>query len=138
MKRAGMMVMALFLALPLWGMDLTPGKLQELLAARNEGKAHFVLVDVRTPAEHEVGFIEGTDLLLPLQVLKARHTLLTDSLKVDPEKDTVIVYCRSGRRAGVAKQILEDLGFKHVFNAGGILQWQKAGYDLVVPASSSP
>lgn len=138
MRRTGMLIVGLFLALPLWGMDLTPGKLQELLQARKEGKAHFVLVDVRTPREHEAGFIEGTDLLIPVQVLEKQYTFLTDSLQVDPEKDTVIVYCRSGRRAGVAKKILEGRGFRHVFNAGGILQWQKAGYDLVVPASSSP
>ena len=136
MKNAMAVVMALGLALPLWAQDLAPQALNELLQARKEGKARFVLVDVRTPQEYQAGYIEGTDLLLPLQILEDRYTLLLDSLKVDPEQDTVIVYCRSGRRAGVAKKILEGKGFKHVFNGGGILQWTRAGFKLAVPASS--
>ena len=136
MRRAMAVVMALGLALPLWAQDLSPQALNGLLQARKEGKAHFVLVDVRTPQEHEAGFIEGTDLLLPLQVLQDHYTVLLDSLKVDPAKDTVIVYCRSGHRAGIAKKILEEKGFKHVFNGGGILQWTRAGFELAVPASS--
>jgi len=135
--RSGMGVaMVLGLAMPLGAQDLSPAALRDLLRAREEGKAHFVLVDVRTPQEHEAGFIEGTDLLLPLQVLKARYKLLLDSLKVDPKKDTVIVYCRSGNRAGVAKKILKGKGFKHVLNGGGIVQWKLAGYELALPASS--
>ena len=136
MRRAMAMLLALGLALPVWAQDLAPQALNKLLQARKEGKAHFVLVDVRTPREHQAGFIEGTDLLLPVQVLKDHYTLLLDSLKVDPAEDTVIVYCRSGHRAGIAQKILEGKGFKHVFNGGGILQWTRAGFELAVPASS--
>ena len=31
----------------------------------------------------------------------------------------VIIYCRSGRRAGKAKEILDGMGYKKVINAGG-------------------
>ncbi len=136
MRKAMAALMVLGLALPLWAQDLAPQALSELLQARKEGKAHFVLVDVRTPQEHEAGFIEGTDLLLPVQVLENHYTLLLDSLNVDPARDTVIVYCRSGHRAGIAKKILKAKGFQHVFNGGGILQWTQAGFELAVPASS--
>ena len=37
-----------------------------------------------------------------------------------PNKDApIIVYCRSGRRASKAKEILENKGYKNVLNAGG-------------------
>ncbi len=37
-----------------------------------------------------------------------------------PNKNTsVIVYCKSGRRANTAKQALEENGYKFVVNAGG-------------------
>jgi phage shock protein E len=32
---------------------------------------------------------------------------------------TVVIYCRSGRRAGKAKEVLESHGYSHVLNAGG-------------------
>jgi phage shock protein E len=49
----------------------------------------------------------------------------TDSVDMDLNKDTidkdadVVVYCRSGRRASRAKEILESKGFKNVLNGGG-------------------
>jgi phage shock protein E len=37
-----------------------------------------------------------------------------------PNKDaTVVIYCRSGRRAGKAKEVLESHGYSNVLNAGG-------------------
>jgi phage shock protein E len=32
----------------------------------------------------------------------------------------VIIFCRSGRRAGKAKELLEEKGYKTVLNAGGL------------------
>ena len=37
-----------------------------------------------------------------------------------PDKEApVVIYCRSGRRAGKAKEMLEGFGYKKVLNAGG-------------------
>jgi phage shock protein E len=30
-----------------------------------------------------------------------------------------VLYCRSGRRAGEAQQVLESMGYRQVINAGG-------------------
>jgi phage shock protein E len=39
-----------------------------------------------------------------------------------PEKDAkIIVYCSSGRRAALAQETLERKGYKHVVNAGGLV-----------------
>jgi phage shock protein E len=40
--------------------------------------------------------------------------------KFVPNKDaTVVIHCRSGRRAGKAKEVLEGHGYSNVLNAGG-------------------
>ena len=45
---------------------------------------------------------------------------------VGEDKDVpVIVYCRSGRRAQFAKEVLESKGFSSVLNAGG---WDNLDY----------
>ncbi|MCF6192370.1 MAG: rhodanese-like domain-containing protein, partial [Candidatus Hydrothermae bacterium] len=108
---------------------LSPQTVAKWLEAREKDKMHFVLIDVRTPQEHAMGFIEGTDTLIPyLNIVKGIR-----ALKLDPQKDTVVVYCRSGHRAGMAEQALRAAGYKHVFNGGGIRQWLQAGYTLVKP-----
>jgi len=35
-------------------------------------------------------------------------------------KAPIIVFCRSGRRAGKAKEMLEGMGYTKVLNAGGL------------------
>src|SRR5210317_1042271 len=50
-------------------------------------------------------------------------TPMSDDLDLDTDtvdkEANVVVYCRSGRRASRAKEILERRGFKNVLNGGG-------------------
>ncbi len=92
-----------------------------------EKKGNAVIIDVRTPGEHMNGYIPGTDLNIPHYELAKRIS----EIKADKEKDTVIVYCRSGRRSTIAAKTLERFGFKNVFNLnGGIKAWIRQGYGL--------
>ncbi len=92
---------------------------------QKKGKA--IIIDVRTPREHAMGYIPGTDLLIPHNQIARRIS----EIKADPEKDTVIVYCRSGNRSTFAARILEARGFKHVLNLkGGIRAWKAKGYEV--------
>lgn len=76
-----------------------------------------VLLDVRTPAEHDERHIPGS-ILIPVDNVEA------EALRVIPDKETVIiVYCRSGRRSEVAARTLVRLGYKKVFDLGGINDW---------------
>lgn len=109
--------------------ELKPKELKKWLRLREKGEKHFVLIDVRTPPEHEAGFIPGTDTLIPLQVIMEKFS----KLKIDPEKDTLVLYCRTGHRAGIAQKIFKKKGFKNVFNGLGIFQWKEAGFKLVKP-----
>ena len=71
-------------------------------------------IDVRTPAEFASGHVEGA-ANIEFQLISEQIATITNN--VDAE---IHLYCRSGRRSGVAKQTLEDLGFRNVTNEGGI------------------
>lgn len=71
-----------------------------------------LLVDVRTAAEFNAGHLIGA-INIDHEEIVARAGELGDKDRV------VILYCRSGRRSGLAKDWLRDEGFTNVTNAGG-------------------
>ncbi len=77
------------------------------------------IVDVRTPQEHAQGYIPGTDMNIPhMQIDRIKE------YQIDPEKDTIVVYCRSGRRASIAYDALKKMGYRNVFlYKGSMLDW---------------
>ena len=79
----------------------------------NNSKRKTVWVDNRTEEEFLAGHIEGA-ILLPYDEIEARHAELDASFE-----DDIRLYCKSGRRSGVAKDILTGLGYKNVTNEGG-------------------
>lgn len=81
-----------------------------------------IILDVRTPQEYEEGHIDGA-LLIPDYDLKS---LAESNL---PDKDEkILVYCRSGNRSKSATNILIDMGYRNVYDFGGIINWP---YDTV-------
>jgi len=73
-----------------------------------------VWIDVRTVEEYQADHIDG-DANIPLAELDAKK--LAETYGNDAE---IMLYCRSGNRAGQALTILETAGFSHLVNAGGI------------------
>lgn len=72
-----------------------------------------VLIDVRTPEEFAEGALPGAQLIPHEQI--ARRIA-----EAAPDKDTpVVLYCRSGRRAEQAQEVLQSMGYRQVINAGG-------------------
>lgn len=86
-------------------------------------KEHFLLIDVRTPEEHQEVSIEGA-LFMPLQEL--------GSYNVPEGYHRVICFCRSGGRSKKAKEmLLEKYPHLQITDLeGGILAWTKEGYPL--------
>jgi len=93
-----------------------------LLAACNSTDGNVVwqkinngalLVDVRSPAEHESGHLEGS-LLIPHTEVAARIAEFGDD-----KSRPIVLYCKSGGRAGKAHKVLEANGFTNVINGGG-------------------
>lgn len=125
----------LFLLVPviLNAQVLNPDQLLDWIGERAKGEKSFVLIDVRTPSEHKAGFILGTDYLLPLGEIGEKIS----NLGLDPEHDTLVLYCRTGRRARIAQKELKKSGFRWVFNGQGIKQWNNSGFTLVKPQDST-
>ncbi len=96
-------------------MDIT---VQELKERMDAGAADYVLIDVREQYEHEE-FNIGGDLVPVGNLMAAIPDLMAH------KDEEVVVYCRSGNRSGMAKQLLEVSGFTNVRNlTGGMLAWQ--------------
>ncbi len=77
------------------------------------------IVDVRTQEEWDEGHVEGATLI-PVDEVEARVAEIEDLVGGDKSKPIVVV-CRSGGRAGKAKETLEAHGFTQVVNGG---KWQ--------------
>ena len=70
-----------------------------------------LLLDVRTPAEYEIGHLPGA-VNIPVQELRNRLSEL-------PKEKEIIIYCRVGFRGYLAYRILVQSGFKKVRNLSG-------------------
>lgn len=78
----------------------------------------YLLLDVRTQAEYDSGYIEGARLI--------PHTELAGRLDELAGYNKILVYCASGNRSVAASQILINAGFGEVYDlAGGYSAWQR-------------
>ncbi len=82
-----------------------------------------VLIDVRTPEEYAERHIEGA-VNVPVDDVASHPEQVTKLTGGDVHKP-VVVYCRSGKRAGRAKEALVSQGHDRVTNLGGIDDWDK-------------
>ncbi|PQJ68598.1 MULTISPECIES: rhodanese-like domain-containing protein [Polaribacter] len=83
-------------------------------------KENIQLLDVRTPKEVQLGFIETAKFANLFDAdfpVKAANSL-------DKNKP-VYVYCRSGRRSAKASEVLQEKGFTVINVLGGYNQWIK-------------
>jgi phage shock protein E len=109
---------------------LTVQQLQaSLTKADSTSKKGFILIDVRSPEEHQAGVIPGTDLNIDFREIQARHREIGAQLD-----EHIVVYCQSGRRSNIAAETLADLGFRHVYNVSGSMNaWLNAGFSIERP-----
>ena len=91
------------------------------LACRLVRQEGAVLLDVRTAEEFAEGHVEGA-VNIPHDQVEARSDEI-DGLQGGDKGKPIVVYCRSGKRAGVAKQTLIDGGRTQVSNLGGLRDW---------------
>ena len=83
---------------------------------------------MRTPEEFAQGHLPGA-VLIPHDQLAARLD------EIDRDR-WVLVYCRSGKRASTAQDILEDAGIEVRQIEGSWLRWQEEGRPVQVPAKA--
>ena len=81
-------------------------------------KSGYVLLDVRTTDEFAQGHIPGA-VCIPNETITDRPPAqLPDFSRM------ILVYCRSGRRSKEAASKLAGMGYTHVLEFGGIIDWQ--------------
>jgi phage shock protein E len=84
--------------------------LPALVSAGNNATAKPLVIDVRTEPEWKEGHLEGA-IRIPYEIIGEEIT------KVAPDKKTkIIVYCKTGRRSGIALDTLKKLGYEDVTN----------------------
>ena len=96
-----------------------PQRLKEL-AEELGSNAIPVEMDVRSSEEFdgELGHLEGSHLI-PLDELRDRTNEI-------PKDKPVVAVCQSGKRSGMATQILLQAGFDRVANVpGGLIHWSR-------------
>ena len=83
---------------------------------------NVIILDVREKSEYDAGHIKGA-VLLPVGTINA-----DTAAEVIASKDSVVlVYCRSGNRSKKASVVLAKLGYKNIYEFGGITSWK---YDV--------
>jgi len=98
---------------------LKPMSQQALLARlQADADAPFVL-DVRTPEEFVAGHVPGA--------INIPHDRLAGRLAEVPRDRDVVVYCRSGRRAVMAGEVLAGEGYNRLHHLeGDMIGWADA------------
>ena len=105
--------------------EVTPEEANALIQD-NKDSPNFTIIDVRTPEEYAAGYIEKA-----INLDYNSETFRIDINKLEKNK-TYLIYCRSGRRSGMALSIMKELGFREVYNMlGGIIEWEAAGLPVV-------
>ncbi len=78
----------------------------------------IIILDVRTQEEFSEEHIPGA-------ICVPNETIADSDIPQLPDKQqTILVYCRSGRRSKEASQKLAALGYTGIKEFGGIIDWQ--------------
>ena len=78
-----------------------------------EVMANVYWIDVRTTEEFNAGHIEGS-VHIPYEEIAQRIAEVTSD-----KNASIHLYCRTGRRSGIAQETLQALGFTKAVNEGG-------------------
>jgi phage shock protein E len=126
MTKTFIVLLALALQLPLGGIAAASDISQRELMQRLDMNAAPLIVDVRKADEFATGHVPGARNI-PHTEIAARLAELRGN-----EHEEVVVYCESGRRAAIARGILEQAGFTAVRHLEGDMQsWRRIGLPQV-------
>jgi len=99
---------------------MKPMSQEELLEHQSKHAGHLYVLDVRSPEEFREGHVPGA-VNVPYDQIAARIA------EVPKDKD-VVLYCRSGRRAGIAADVLAANGYTRLSHLEGDMQaWVAQG-----------
>ena len=84
---------------------------------RFQTPGNYIILDVRRADEFAAGHIPGA-------INIANEDIQSDPPAALPDRDSLIyIYCRSGNRSKQAAAKLAAMGYTHIIEFGGILDW---------------
>ena len=90
------------------------------------GLEDAIIIDVRSEGEWNQGHLSRAQRV-------NWDEISNEIAKIAPDKnEKIILYCRSGNRAGRAMKILNELGYQDVINAGGLKSAQELLQDNII------
>jgi len=129
-------IFALFFLLSLYacspsGSEKTSGLLKpKVFAEKLKSNSDIILLDVRSSAEMQTGYIEGT------RHLDYNAPDFQQSLDSLDHSKTYFVYCASGKRSGKTIEIMREKGFQKVAAMeGGLRAWNLSGLPTIIPGN---
>jgi phage shock protein E len=105
---------------------MQPMSQEDLLEHQAKHPEHLFVLDVRSPEEFATGHVPGA-VNVPYDQIAARIS------EVPKDKD-VVLYCRSGRRAGIAADVLAANGYTRLSHLEGDMPaWIEKGRPVEQP-----
>jgi rhodanese-related sulfurtransferase len=74
------------------------------------------VVDVRTPQEFASGHVPGA-INIPFEDIARR------AAEIGPPSTPVVLYCRTGRRSGIAAEALQKAGYSRLYDFKSVTAW---------------
>jgi rhodanese-related sulfurtransferase len=110
---------------------LVPISQEALLERQENGDETLYVLDVRSPEEYASGHVPGA-INIPYDQIASRMAEV-------PKDQDVVLYCKSGRRAGIAAEVLAGQGYERLQHLeGDIVAWVEKGRPLETPKDPSP
>jgi phage shock protein E len=85
-------------------------------AAHTLVAAGIKVVDVRTPAEFDSGHVPGA-VNIPYDQMARRYR------ELGPSSTPILIYCKTGRRSGLAITTLREEGFTQIYDLQSYENW---------------
>jgi len=110
---------------------LVPISQEALLERQQKGDETTYVLDVRSPEEYASGHVPGA-VNIPYDQIASRIA------EVPKDKD-VVLYCKSGRRAGIAAEVLAGQGYERLQHLeGDIVAWVDKGRPVETSTNPAP
>ena len=105
---------------------VAPMSPEALLEHQSRHPDHLFVLDVRTPQEYAEGHVPGA--------VNVPHDQLASRLAEVPKDKDVVLYCKSGRRAGIAADVLAANGYMRLSHLEGDMPaWIEKGRPVEKP-----
>ena len=105
---------------------MAPMSQEALLERQSKHPEHLFVLDVRTPQEYAEGHVPGA--------VNVPYDQLASRLAEVPKDKDVVLYCKSGRRAGIAADVLAANGYTRLSHLEGDMNaWVEKGRPIAKP-----